>query len=286
VRRRCRGVLPTILGLLLLAIIGIYVWENHIIDVAEVEVPIKGLAADIDGMRIALFSDLHGRPLNVGWVENLLLRHDVDLIALTGDYVRGRDVGSLARLGPLLKLLPQIAPTYAICGNHDRAAGWDEIKALLEQHGISVLDNSYTYITRGAAQLILAGLSYPYDSIADLQRTLPLSADTIVLLTHSPQVFRPEHLIMMETERTLWQELMQRPSLTLVGHTHGGQIKLPLLGAVTTASGQLFPQEHVEGLSWEGSGWLYISRGLGYTGMQMRFLSRPEIAIITLRGAD
>jgi predicted MPP superfamily phosphohydrolase len=76
---------------------------------------------------------------------------------------------------------------------------------------------------------------------------------------------------------------LDRVSLTLAGHTHGGQVKLPFLGAVTTASGRLFPPSHVEGLSREGDGWLYINRGLGQGGLAFRFLSRREVTIITLR---
>ncbi len=73
-------------------------------------------------------------------------------------------------------------------------------------------------------------------------------------------------------------------SLTLTGHTHGGQIKLPFIGALTTASGRLFPGTHIEGLSREGEGWLYISRGIGQGGLiPFRFLSRREVSIITLR---
>ncbi len=277
--------MPSFLLVLLVAIVGIYLWENHVIEVVEIEVPIRGLEADLDGIKIAQLSDLHGRGLNTRWVEKQLTRAGVDVIALTGDYVRGRDLDSMTRLEPLLKLLPQIAPTYAICGNHDTAAGWGEIRARLEQKGIQVLDNTYTSLQRGSARLILAGLTYPYDSVEDLQSALPANDDAIVLLAHSPQVFRQEQPLMGRADRALWQELMQRPALTLAGHTHGGQVKIPLLGAVTTASGQLFPRQHIEGLSWEGSGWLYISRGIGYTGISVRFLSRPEIAIITLKTA-
>ncbi|NLW18033.1 MAG: hypothetical protein GX033_10435 [Firmicutes bacterium] len=278
--------MPSFLWILLVAIVGIYIWENHVIEVVEIEVPIKGLAADLEGMKIAHLSDLHGRRLNTRWVEKRLLGAGIDIIALTGDYVRGRDESSVERLEPLLEVLPQIAPTYAVNGNHDQAAGWPEIRARLEGQGIYVLDNTYTSIQRGTARLVLAGLAYPYNSVDNLRSALPTTNETIVLLTHSPQVFRQEQPLMRRADRALWEELMQRPALTLVGHTHGGQIKIPLLGAVTTASGRLFPREHIQGLSWEGAGWLYISRGIGYTGLPLRFLSRPEIAIITLKPAE
>jgi predicted MPP superfamily phosphohydrolase len=98
----------------------------------------------------------------------------------------------------------------------------------------------------------------------------------VVLLAHAPTWFEP------------WNAATAPPnlhllSLTLAGHTHGGQIKLPLIGAVTTASGRLFPPSHVEGLYREGDGWLYINRGLGQGHLGFRFRSRREVTIVTLR---
>lgn len=282
--------MTSMISLLLVSIVGIYLWENKVVEVVEIEVPIHGLAADLEGFKIAQLSDLHGRRLNTQWMEKQLTQAGIDVIALTGDYVRGVDLGGLTQLQPLLESLPRIAPTFAVSGNHDAAAGWWQIAAQLEQSGITVLDNTYTTLQRGDAQLILAGLAYPHDSLPNLRRTLPFTDETTVLLAHSPRVFMQDRAVndaaaMQPSQLAVWQELVQRPALTMVGHTHGGQVKLPLLGAVTTASGQLFPKQYIEGLSWEGEGWLYISRGLGYTGIPLRFLSRPELTIITLRQA-
>lgn len=274
--------------LLLASIIGIYVWENKVIEVVEIEVPVAGLAADLDGFRIAQISDLHGRILNPQWLEQKLTKTRIDAIALTGDYIRGVDLADMAKLEPLLQLLPQIAPTFAVSGNHDVAAGWRQIAEHFSQTGITVLNNAYITLSKGDAQLVLAGLAYPHESLSNLKRTLPATEDTIVLLAHSPRVFMQGQVVndaaaMPPSQLAAWQELMQRPALTMVGHTHGGQVKLPLLGPVTTATGQLFPKQYIEGLSWEGDGWLYISRGLGYTGLQLRFLSRPELTVFTLK---
>lgn len=282
----------SIILLSLVGIVAIYLWENKVIEVVRVEVPIKGLAPDLDGFSIAQLSDLHGRRLNGRWVKEQLTKANVDAIALTGDYVRAAELNGMAQLEPLLAMLPQIAPTFAVSGNHDIAAGWPQIAMLLRQQGITVLDDTYTTMTRGDAQLVIAGISYPHDSLSNLERALRSTTDPIVLLAHSPRLFMQERIVdylgepvMKREEMMAYTELAERPALTLVGHTHGGQIKLPLLGAVTTASGELFPRHYIEGLSWEGSGWLYISRGLGYTGLPLRFLSRPELTIITLKRA-
>ncbi len=280
------------LALLVIAAACIYYRENLIIEVVEVNVPIHGLPAAFDGFRLAQLSDLHGRKLDEGRIEEQLTAAGVDMIALTGDYVRHNNSADMSRLARLLDTLPQVAPTFAVSGNHDMAAGWAPIAAELREHGVTVLENTYTTIARGDAQLVLAGLAYPHDSLAKLSRTIPTGAGPVILLAHSPQVYT-QHLAVDYLGEPLigypnvaaWASLIERPALTLSGHTHGGQIKLPFIGAVTTASGELFPRQHIEGLSWEGSGWLYISRGLGYTGVPLRFLSRPELTIITLKRA-
>ena len=290
---RLNPVMIAALSLLAIAAVCIYYRENLIIEVVEVNVPIHGLPAAFDGFRIAQLSDLHGRKLNEGWIEEQLTAAGLDMIALTGDYVRHNNSSDMSRLAPLLATVPQIAPTFAVSGNHDIAAGWASIAAELRQHGVTVLDNAYTTIARGDARLALAGLACPYDSLANLSRAIPADAGPVILLTHSPQVYT-QHLAVDYLGEPLighpnvaaWANLIERPALTLAGHTHGGQVKLPFIGAVTTATGQLFPSKHIEGLSWEGSGWLYISRGLGYTGLPLRFLSRPELTIITLKQAE
>lgn len=292
-QRRRRLAMTSLLLFLPIIIFAIYLLENRVIDVVEIEIPINGLAADLDGFKIAQLSDLHGRHLNTHWVKTQLTKANVDAIALTGDYVRRADLDSMAKLEPLLSILPLIAPTYAVSGNHDIAAGWPQIATQLEQKGITVLDDTYTTLTRGDGQLVLAGISYPHDSLSNLEQAMPSTTEPIVLLAHSPRLFMQERMVnylgepvMKREEMIKCAKLAERPALTLVGHTHGGQVKLPLIGAVTTASGELFPRQHIEGLSWEGSGWLYISRGLGYTGLPLRFLSRPELTIITLRLAS
>ncbi|NLY53068.1 MAG: hypothetical protein GX060_00310 [Firmicutes bacterium] len=275
-----------IAALLLFGAIAIFIRENWVIEVVNVDITIDILPPEFDGFTIGQLTDLHGRKLNCNWVRKQLSGAGVDIITLTGDYVR-RDVHDMEGLEPLLALLPEIAPTYAVNGNHDWAAGWDKIAAILQKHGIRVLEDEYVTLQRGDAQLLLSGVSYPYSSTADLAAALPSSQWPLVLLTHSPQIFAdyPSNMLMGWQERELWGELLARPNLTLVGHTHGGQIKLPFIGAVTTASGELFPRRHVQGLSREAGGWLYISRGLGYTGIPLRFLSRPELTIVTLRKA-
>lgn len=269
----------------------VLVSETVTISVEQVEVPIIGLPAELDGVRIAQISDLHGRRLSPdGDVYSALEVNQPDLIAITGDIVD--HPAQWDNCQPLLAALPELAPTFAVSGNHDYAAGWEWLAGQLASSGITVLENEWRECAVGQGRLILAGISDPLTQHHDLQTALPpdSASGPVILLAHGPTIFWRDYYLpggsLRETRpgvRQLDWELLQRVDLTLAGHTHGGQIKLPLIGAVTTATGQLFPDNYVEGLSWEGSGWLYINRGLGTTGLNIRFLSRPEVTILTLR---
>jgi predicted MPP superfamily phosphohydrolase len=268
-----------ITAFLLMAIIaGWIVWETVALSVEYVEIPIEGLPPEFDGFRIAQVSDLHGMRFDpAGQEAQAIIQAGVDLIVTTGDYVHRNNIDGINRIFPFMQTLVKIAPVYAVSGNHDHWTDWPYIAGRLREAGVTVLENSHVRIKRGAGEIILAGVSDPYTGHGSLNKALPVQADTvIVLLAHAPTWFEPWNAATAPAS-------LHRVSLTLAGHTHGGQIKLPFLGAVTTASGRLFPPSHVEGLSREGDGWLYINRGLGQGGLAVRFLARREVTIITLK---
>jgi predicted MPP superfamily phosphohydrolase len=270
----------------MLLFIGWLLFETYALKVEHVNVVIPGLPEAFDGFRIVQISDLHGRRYSPhGKMVRETAAANPDVIALTGDYVHN-SIGGVYNIRPMLDRLTELAPTYGVSGNHDHWTDWPYIAQQLQQSGVTLLENAFVRITRDNRQLILAGVGDPYTENDNLAAALPPDMDkTIVLLAHAPTWFEPNY-----SERygktapfRRQRENLSRVVLTLVGHTHGGQVKLPFIGAVTTASGRLFPKTHVEGLIREEGGWLYISRGAGQGGFAFRFLSRPELTIITLR---
>lgn len=271
------------------ALLAGLIWvETNALQVEQVVVPIIGLPPELDGLRIALISDLHGRKLqpNSRLVQTVQ-GSGVDLIAAAGDFV-DRDTNEMANVLPLMQALTGIAPVYAVSGNHDYWADWPIIAGQLRQVGVTVLENSSVILKRGNAVYCLAGVADHYSGQADLEQAIPEQWEgPIILLSHSPTLFDPgwgsNYLESGSADWPVRQQLLQRVSLTLSGHTHGGQIKIPFIGALSNATGEWFPKQHVQGLSQEQHGWLYISRGLGTTGLvRARFLSRPELTILTL----
>ncbi|MBT9156572.1 MAG: 3',5'-cyclic adenosine monophosphate phosphodiesterase CpdA [Firmicutes bacterium] len=268
--------------LLVSALIAWLVWENVALTVERIEVPVEALSPEFDGFRIAQVSDLHGQRFDpAGREAQVIMNAGVDLIAVTGDFVHGNHIVGLRRILPFMRKLVSIAPVYAVSGNHDHWTNWPYIAAGLKGVGVTVLENSHVRIKRGTQEIVLAGVSCPHSRHGSLAQALPLQTVVpvvpVVLLVHAATWFEPWHRVKAPAE-------IKQVALTLAGHTHGGQVKLPFLGAVTTASGHLFPpKKYVEGLSRQGNGWLYINRGLGQGGRAFRFLSRREITIITLR---
>ena len=292
-RNNCRKSKMTTIILVMLSLAAVLAgwaaWETYAPDVEYVEIPISGLPAEFDGFRIAQISDLHGRRMNPAGREVRAIRAaGVDIVAVTGDFVTGKAADLDCNL-PFLQELAAVAPLYAVSGNHDYWTDWPYIAGRLRETGIAVLENAHVRLSQGDAEIILAGVCDPFTGRDDLGRALPKESDTVVLLlAHAPTWFAPVDQAGAGGGPPVAdrQPLLDRISLTLAGHTHGGQIKLPLLGAVTTASGRLFPRTHVEGLSREGNGWLYINRGLGHVYLPVRFLARPEVTVITLRRDD
>ena len=240
--------------------------------------------------RILQVSDFHGRRLSKdGAVAKMITEAQPDIIVLTGDYVHSQ-ASEVYNLYPILEKMTQIAPVYAVSGNHDHWSNWDMIKNALQVVGVEVLENRSVRLRKNGRSIILAGVGDPHTGHDDLQAALPkTAAGPVIILAHAPTWFEAldEDLYGGLPVDAQKRALLETASLTLVGHTHGGQIKLPFLGAVTTASGRLFPKSYVEGLSREKNAWLYISRGIGQSGLiPIRFLSRAEITLITLRATS
>ncbi len=237
-----------------------------------IEVAIPGLPPVFDGYRIAQLSDLHigsfdRKPRGLAWVRQANAA-GADLIAVTGDLVTSgtsfyQDVADL--LGELR------APdgVFVVLGNHDQ---WDDARLAdaIVARGPTVLRNEWRRIEREGAFFVLAGIDDRYTGKDDLARTLAdRPAAPTVLLAHYPQFFEPA------AERGV--------ELVLSGHTHGGQIGLPLLGDRVNLA--RLGRQRPRGLFRLGASQLYVSAGLGTTGPPLRLGIAPEIAVLVLRAA-
>jgi uncharacterized protein len=246
------------------------------LETAEADLPAE--RAGERPLRIGLLADLQFEELGSHEREAVdrLLRERPDLILLAGDYHQGppdKFRASLPGLRRLLRRLDAPGGVYAVQGDVENIP---EAEVVFDGTGVRLLVNEIARTRVGDRRISIAGVERSYwtgparATVAELQRR-PGDADVRLLLAHRPDVMRLLH--------------GARVDLTLAGHTHGGQLQLPLLGPITTASG--VPRDVAAGGLHELDGRrIYVSRGVGVERAQaprLRLGAVPEVSLITLR---
>ena len=245
--------------------------EPHAYELTETDIFIRDLPAGFDGFRIAQVSDVHHSSLvsagEVRRVVELANSARADLVALTGDYT----TASRKYVEPCAEILGGLAAphgVWAVLGNHDHHTDPALTRRALAARKINLLDNANTRLRRGGDELQLAGVGDWSWVDADWGRAFAGvdRARPTVLLSHQPSVLdRPE------TEGV---------SLILSGHTHGGQVSLPLVGAPARHMSEF---KYLRGRFERGATQLYVTRGTGTVGLPLRLGARPEVAVLRLR---
>lgn len=235
-------------------------------EVTRTTIPLSTLPPSLTGVRIGLISDIHCGEFmpgdHVAEAAALLMRERPDLILIGGDHVTWKDQDSLPACADALSPLAAPLGVFAVAGNHDPEAGL--ARSLGERGRIHVLDDECVRFRAGGATIALGGLRYWTQRTADLRRVFRGSSGFRILLAHDP--------------RRLVQAAQLGVPLVLSGHTHGGQVKLPLLGS---PAAWRFPV--VAGLARRDATTLYVTRGLGTVVVPVRFNCPPEISILMLQ---
>ncbi len=251
-----------------------YAWK---IEPARVEVTSRSillprLDREFDGYRVALLSDIHMD----GWMNleriqgaiELLNEHKPDLVALAGDYVTDTVILDSRELSKALSLIEAPDGVVAVLGNHDYLTDEGIIRRLIHESGIVELSNDVCTVRRGESALHVAGV----DDFRQRRARLDLVMEELpeegaaILLAHEPDFAD----VSAPTGRF---------DLQLSGHSHGGQVRLPLLGPVVRP---LYGLKYPDGLSHVDRMLLYTNRGLGMMKVHLRFNCRPEITLLTL----
>lgn len=243
--------------------------------VRSIDVPVAGLAAGFDGYRIAHLSDLHigglwPRARAARWIE-LLRGLDVDLVALTGDYVTHGDAFR-DDIAAVLAEMRGRDGAVAVLGNHDYFCDVEALVAQIRARGVTVLRNEHLTVARGADAITIAGVDDTWSRRADVAQALTGApqGQPIIALAHDPQLF---------------PELSRRgAAVVLSGHTHWGQLAVPFLATRFNLS-RLSYRLHA-GTYRAGRAVLYVSPGLGTTGPPIRIGAPPEITVLCLRPAQ
>ena len=248
--------------------------EPNSLDVARVDVPVRDHVDRLAGVRVAQLTDLHVG--GVGWKRGVLARamaacdeQELDLIAITGDLI-----GSAAGVEPVLELLSALrsdVPRLAVLGNHDHVHGRRPLEALcggLRELGIVLLRNEALPLELRSGRVWVVGVDDAYSSRDDLTlavRRLGREEFPRVLLTHYPDL----------ADRLAPGQFQ----LCLAGHSHGGQIRIPILTSLVH-NGHARTR-YASGLYVVNGNPLYVSPGLGTSGVPLRFRNWPQLALLS-----
>ncbi len=242
-----------------------YLYERHALRVVEAELLVSGLSPLHDGLRVGLVTDLHHSEFtsqaDIATVVDLAMAQRTDVIVLGGDYVSFAERRYMEPCAEALAPLQAPGGVFAILGNHD-----DDryMPAALENRGFTVLKDRRATRSLKGATLEFAGVRYKTRAPADVARVVGTSGGTTILLAHDPRVLN------------LAAELAV--PVVLSGHTHGGQIVLPFIGA---PAGRKFPV--LAGSAVRGRTSIFVSRGVGTVYLPVRVNCPPEVAVLTLR---
>jgi uncharacterized protein len=246
---------------------GTFYERRHLLRI-ERDVAVRGLPPALDGLRIGMITDVHHSAVvsagDVTRAVDLLKSASPDIVVLGGDYVSFFDRGYISPVAELLTPL-SAAPhgAFAVLGNHDDER---EVPAALGSRGFSVLKDQRTALTIKGERLDIAGIRFWTRSPGEIASVLKGTGGTTILLAHDP--------------RRLAEASQLDVQLVLSGHTHGGQVIVPTVGAI---AGRKFPV--LAGYATRENTSIFVSRGVGTVYVPVRINCPPDVAVLTLRTA-
>ena len=245
-----------------------FAYERRQITRITRDIAVRGLPPALAGLRIGMITDVHHSAVvsadDVTKAVLLLKESAPDIVVLGGDYVSFFDRTYVAPVAELLAPLAH-APhgSFAVLGNHDDEK---EVPAALTSRGFSVLKDQRTALTIKGERLDLVGIRFWTRTAGEVANVLRGTGGTTLLLAHDP--------------RRLAEAAALDVQLVLSGHTHGGQVVLPGVGAL---AGRKFPV--LAGSATRENTTIFVSRGVGTVYVPVRINCPPDVAVLTLRPA-
>jgi uncharacterized protein len=260
---------------------GCYLYGREVeirrVEINPLTLTLPRLAPEFDGYRIVQIGDIHlddwTKPERLRGIVEKVNAQRPDLVAIMGDFAsRSAKQLDTRRLTGALRELRARDGVLTILGNHDYLTGVELIQRCIREASVTELVNDVHTLRRGGATLHVAGIDDIMEGGSRLDlvlRDLPDSGAAI-LLAHEPDFAD----VSAATGRF---------DLQLSGHSHGGQVRVPLLMRLALPP---FSQRYTSGLYRVDGMLQYTNRGLGFVDMRLRFLCRPEITVLTLRSPN
>jgi uncharacterized protein len=241
-----------------------FLYERHHIQLTQEALEVAGWPSPLTGLRIGFLTDLHRSATvshdMIAAAVKMVMAHTPELIIVGGDYVTNRDRRYIQPAADALAPLRAPHGVFAVLGNHDDDR---DVPAALAGAGMEVLRDARTQITVRGEVIDIAGLRYWTHRMPDIARVVRGASPTLILVAHTPK-------------RLIEAAALSVP-LVLSGHTHGGQIVLPGIGAVAARE---FPV--IAGSARRDNTTVFVSRGVGTVYVPVRVNCPPEVAILRI----
>ena len=248
-------------------------FENTALTVTDYEFASPKISAELDGFKICHLSDIHVKSAPRGYSSLIkkVAAISPDIIAITGDLIDSEKT-DLATAEALVSRLCDIAPVYFVTGNHEERLspeGYIAAISTISSAGAKILNGESVSVEKNGAVVNVVGLSDAPEFYPSRVEGLFSDSEFNLLLSHRPQF--------AEAYANAGADL------TLCGHAHGGQMRVPFVGGLIAPDQYFFP-EFFEGLHPYGERATVISRGVGNSLIPFRINNRPEVVAVTLRG--
>lgn len=272
-----------IMLILILIIVAYLIWSNLSIQVSHYTVDNKVVDSNLNNFKLVQISDFHNS--NFGKDQKRLVKkikkENPNIIVITGDFIDSRRP-NLSLSIDLIKEIVKIAPVYYTNGNHEARIPieYNQLKATMRKEGVIILENEIIDLDVKGTKIRVMGISDP-------RFVFENDTDTAV------SVYMKETLKSLDEDQTLFRILLshrpehaslyfkQQIDLTLSGHAHGGQVRVPFIGGLLAPHQGLFPK-YTEGIHQQDRAHLIISRGLGQSIIPLRINNRRELVVITI----
>lgn len=246
-------------------------FQINSIQVKKYTIVIQDLPEEFQGFTILQLTDLHSKNFGREQAKlvQVLNQQSFDLVALTGDLIDYSNP-DMEPIETLLSQFDPVKPIFFVPGNHELRGNYYQIRNRFKAMGVKVLENQSYPVVKGDSRLWILGVKDTYadqDRLDQALQKMEQEQSPKILLAHAPNIYP--------------QAIESQIDLLLVGHTHGGQVRLPLIGALIAPGQGLFPK-YDYGLYHSGQTQMIISGGLGESHLPIRLNMPPEIVLITL----
>ncbi|WP_164995876.1 metallophosphoesterase [Miniphocaeibacter massiliensis] len=261
-----------IILIILLLIIAINIYQNFSLKITNINYQSRKVPDEVKGFKILQISDYHNKKfLTEDYFINKVKETSPDIILLTGDIINSRSP-DYDLIRATLKELLNLAPVYYSTGNHERRlTEFDDFIIEMKDMGVVVLQDEANKLKLGNSEINIIGLNdpsyYGNKHLVDKLNDLVEKDKFNILLSHRPELFK--------------EYVNSGVDLVFSGHAHGGQVRIPFIGAIF-APNQGFLPEYTDGIYKEKETTMVVSYGIGSSLIPVRIFAKPEIILLEI----